>query len=51
MSFWIAAWVFLFAFVACLASIFGAERWRENLPFALAMAAVMAAAALIIMET
>ncbi|MEE2984418.1 MAG: hypothetical protein AAEJ43_06220 [Gammaproteobacteria bacterium] len=51
MSFWIAAWVFLFAFVACLASIFGAVRWRDNLPFALAMAAVMVVAALIIMET
>jgi hypothetical protein len=50
MSFWIAAWAFLFAFVACLASLFGAERWRDNLPFALTMVAVMAAAALIILE-
>lgn len=44
MSFWIAAWVFVFALAMCLAALFGAEDWRENLPMAGLMLAAMAAA-------
>lgn len=44
MSFWISAWVFAFAFVACLAALFGGETWRENLPMVGLMVVVMAVA-------
>ena len=50
MSFWIAAWVFFFALVACIASLFGAEDWRENLGFAFTMVLIMAASVFIIVD-
>ena len=49
MTFWISAWVLFFAFVACLASLFGAEDWRENLGFAFVMVLIMGASVFIIM--
>ena len=44
MTFWIAAWVFVFALVTCLASLFGAEDWRDNVGLAGALIIIMAAA-------